>query len=282
MLVVWGWKKHWKGQTGGKFTWKLMCPEFHQINGKGQVTNRDFENQLECWKCWWFRSKKQENKGQRVVKSFKKINASKIPPNQWKRLSYKQRLSKLSWICWKSWSFGVKQQWKRTNRGQNLHEINVSRIPPNQWKRSSHQRDFENQLECWKCWWFRSKKQEWQGAKVVKSFKKKCVQNSTKSMEKVKSPTEIMKINLYVENAGGLGVKKNIEKDKQGAKFTWKLMCPEFHQINGKGQVTNMDLKNQLERWKCWWSRSQKQENKGQTMVKIYMKMNVSRIPPNQ
>ena len=141
MLVVWGWKKHWKGQTGGKFTWKLMCPEFHQINGKGQVTNRDFENQLECWKCWWFRSKKQENKGQRVVKSFKKINASKIPPNQWKRLSYKQRSSKLSWI----WMLKklVVWGWNNNEKGQTggkiYMEINVSRIPPNQWKRSSHQ-----------------------------------------------------------------------------------------------------------------------------------------------
>ena len=87
-----------KDKQGAKFTWKLMCPEFHQINGKGQVTNRDFENQLECWKCWWFRSKKQENKGQRVVKSFKKINASRIPHNQWKRLSCKQRLFKLTYM----------------------------------------------------------------------------------------------------------------------------------------------------------------------------------------
>ena len=47
-----------------------------------------------------------------------------------------------------------------------------------------------------------------------------CVQNSTKSIEKVKSPTKIMKINLDVENADGLGVKKTMEKKKQGAKFT--------------------------------------------------------------
>ena len=39
-------------------------------------------------------------------------------------------------------------------------------------------------------------------------------------MEKVKSPTEIMKINLYVEHAGGFGVKKTMKKEKQGAKFT--------------------------------------------------------------
>ena len=38
-------------------------------------------------------------------------------------------------------------------------------------------------------------------------------------MEKVKSPTKIMKINLDVENADGLGVKKTMEKKKQGAKF---------------------------------------------------------------
>ena len=34
------------------------------------------------------------------------------------------------------------------------------------------------------------------------------IQNSTQSMEKVKVQTEIIKINLDVENAGGLGVKK--------------------------------------------------------------------------
>ena len=29
-----------------------------------------------------------------------------------------------------------------------------------------------------------------------------------------------MKINLYVENASGFGVKKTMKKEKQGAKFT--------------------------------------------------------------
>ena len=38
--------------------------------------------------------------------------------------------------------------------------------------------------------------------------------------KKVKSPTEIIKINLYVENAGAFGVKKTMKKEKQGAKFT--------------------------------------------------------------
>ena len=83
---------------------------------------------------------------------------------------------------------------------------------------------------------------------MVKIFKKnECIQNSTKLMVKVKSPTEIMKINLYVENAGGFGVKKATKNEKQRAKFTSNLMCPEFHQINGKGQVTHRDFKNQLE-----------------------------------
>ena len=71
-----------------------------------------------------------------------------------------------------------------------------------------------------------------------------CVQNSTKSIEKVKSPTKIMKINLDIEDEDGLGVKKTMKKDKQGAKFTWKLMCPEFHQVNRKGHVTNRDYEN--------------------------------------
>ena len=29
-----------------------------------------------------------------------------------------------------------------------------------------------------------------------------------------------MKINLYIENAGGFGVKKTMKREKQGAKFT--------------------------------------------------------------
>ena len=72
----------------------------------------------------------------------------------------------------------------------------------------------------------------------------KCVQNSTKLMEKVKLQTEIIKINLDVEKAGGLGLKTRMKKDKQGAKFTWRLICPEFHQFNRKGQVTNKDYEN--------------------------------------
>ena len=92
---------------------------------------------------------------------------------------------------------GWKKQWKRKNRGQNLHKI-------------------------------------------------LCAQNSTKFIEKVKSPTEIMNINLYVENAGGFGVKRTMKKEKQGAKFTYNLMCLEFHQINGKGQVNHRKFKNQF------------------------------------
>ena len=84
-----------------------------------------------------------------------------------------------------------------------------------------------------------------QGAKSGQKFhENKCVQNSTQLMEKVKLPTEIFKINLDVEKAGGLGLKTTIKRDKQGAKFTWRLMCPEFHQVNRKGQVTNKDYEN--------------------------------------
>ena len=53
-----------------------------------------------------------------------------------------------------------------------------------------------------------------------------------------------MKIILDVENADGSGVKTRMKKDKEGAKFTWKVMCPEFHQINRKCQVTNRDYEN--------------------------------------
>ena len=58
-----------------------------------------------------------------------------------------------------------------------------------------------------------------QGAKIGQNFhENKCVQNSTQSMEKVKSPIKIMKIKLDVENADGLGVKKNNEKGQTGGK----------------------------------------------------------------
>ena len=43
-----------------------------------------------------------------------------------------------------------------------------------------------------------------------------CVQNSTKSIEKVKSTTEIMKSILNAENSNGLGVKTTMKQDKQG------------------------------------------------------------------
>ena len=39
-------------------------------------------------------------------------------------------------------------------------------------------------------------------------------------MEKVKLQTEIIKINLDVEEAGDLELKTTMKKDKQGAKFT--------------------------------------------------------------
>ena len=39
-------------------------------------------------------------------------------------------------------------------------------------------------------------------------------------MENKTLKTEIMKINLDVENAGGLEVKRTMKKHKQGAKFT--------------------------------------------------------------
>ena len=60
-----------------------------------------------------------------------------------------------------------------------------------------------------------------QRAKTGQNFhENKCVQNSTQSMERVKLQTEITKIKLDVEKAGGLGLKTTMKKDKQGAKFT--------------------------------------------------------------
>ena len=42
-------------------------------------------------------------------------------------------------------------------------------------------------------------------------------------MEKVKSPMKILKIKLDVENADGLGVKRNNEKGKTGGKIYMKI-----------------------------------------------------------
>ena len=55
-----------------------------------------------------------------------------------------------------------------------------------------------------------------------------------------------MKIILDVENADGLGVKTRMKKDKEGAKFTWRVMRPEFHQINRKGQKPTKIMKINL------------------------------------
>ena len=58
-----------------------------------------------------------------------------------------------------------------------------------------------------------------------------------------------MEINLDVENVYGLGVKTPKKHGKLGAKFEWKLMCPEFNQINKKESdkkflKLNLDVEN--------------------------------------
>ena len=60
-------------------------------------------------------------------------------------------------------------------------------------------------------------------------------------MEKVKSTTGILKINLIVENFGGFGVKGKKTRVKKWSKFSSKWMPPELHQINGKGYVVKRD-----------------------------------------
>ena len=94
---------------------------------------------------------------------------------------------------------------------------------------------------------FGSKQKRKRANRGQKLHANQCVQNSTKSMEKYNSKTEIMKINLDLENVCGFGVRGTIKGDKQGEKLTGKLICPEFHQINGNGQVTHRDFENQLE-----------------------------------
>ena len=51
-----------------------------------------------------------------------------------------------------------------------------------------------------------------------------------------------MKIILVVEHNGGYGVKITKKEGRLGAKFAWKLMCPEFNQIKGKVQSDKRDF----------------------------------------
>ena len=53
-----------------------------------------------------------------------------------------------------------------------------------------------------------------------------------------------MKINFDVENVYGLGVKTAKKQGKLGAKCAWKLMCPEFNQINRKVQGDKKNYEN--------------------------------------
>ena len=58
--------------------------------------------------------------------------------------------------------------------------------------------------------------------------------------------SEVLKINLDVENVGGLGVKTTRKEGKLVAKFARKLMFQEFNQINEKVQGDIRDFENQL------------------------------------
>ena len=56
-------------------------------------------------------------------------------------------------------------------------------------------------------------KKDKQGANLHENY---CVQNSTKSMEKFKLPTGILKVNMDNENAVGLGLKKHWNRTNRG------------------------------------------------------------------
>ena len=56
-----------------------------------------------------------------------------------------------------------------------------------------------------------------QGAKSGQNFhENKCLLKSSQSTEKVKLPTEIIKINLDVEKDGGLGLKTTMKRTNRG------------------------------------------------------------------
>ena len=80
-----------ENKQGGTFALKLMCPRIHKIHDKAQVTNRDFENQLGCWKCWCIGSENNKERGHIWGEICMKINVSKNPQNPWQSTSRRQR-----------------------------------------------------------------------------------------------------------------------------------------------------------------------------------------------
>ena len=179
--------------------------------------------------------------------------------------------------------WGLKQQRKKANWGKCWMKINMCRIHLKQCKITSRKQIL------WKLTWMLKMlvvlglQQERKRAKSGQNLhQNKCVQNSTKSKEKVELPKEIIKINLDVANAGGFRLKKTMKKYKQGAQFTWKLMCPEFNQMNRKGQLINREYENYLGCWTWWWLGGEKNKERGQTGGKVWLKLNVSRNSPNQ
>ena len=100
-------------------------------------------------------------------------------------------------------------------------------------------------------------------------------------MEKVKSPTKIMKIILDVENGGSSGWKQKWKRTNRGQIYM-KITVSRIPPNQWKSSSYQLGF------WKSTWILKMllvwgwKNIEIGQTGGKIYMKSDVSTIPPNQ
>ena len=100
-------------------------------------------------------------------------------------------------------------------------------------------------------------------------------------MEKVKSPTGILKINLTVETVGGFGVKNRKTRGKSGQNFHGNKCVQNSTQSTEKVKSPIKIMKIKLDVENADGLGVKKNNEKGQKEGKIYMKINVSRIPPS-
>ena len=143
--------------------------------------------------------------------------------------------------------FEVKTTKKEGKLGGQIWMNNyASRIQPNQRKGTRWQERFWKLTLMLKMFMVlgvkTTKKQGKLGAKFA--WKLMCPEWYQITENKYKATTEIMKINLVVENVVGFGLKTTNKQGKLGAKFAWKIICPEFNQIKGKVQGDMRDFGN--------------------------------------
>ena len=99
ILVVWGSKDQKKeSNLGTAFIGKFLCPEFNQIHGKGQVTNKDLKTNFDVENVDGFGVKNNKERGQPGVRFYMKINVSRILLNHWNITIRNERSWNLIWM----------------------------------------------------------------------------------------------------------------------------------------------------------------------------------------